>query len=184
MGEAADRVAVHVDALERPGRREHPLGLRAGSLLLLVEVIGAASSAAAPQPTMAGTFSNPARRARSWSPPTSSGSRRSPRRTSSAPTPGGPPILCALTLRRSAPSGPEVDRHVAGGLRGVDVDEHAPRTAGLHDLGHGLGGAHLVVAPLDVDERGVRPDRVEQRGGIDPALAVAADQGERRGGRS
>ena len=49
------------------------------------------------------TFSNPARRARSWSPPTSSGGSRSPRRTSSAPMPGGPPILWALTLSRSAP---------------------------------------------------------------------------------
>ena len=60
--------------------------------------------AAAPHPTMAGTFSNPARRARSWSPPTSRASRRRPRRTSRAPTPGGPPILCALTLMRSASS--------------------------------------------------------------------------------
>ena len=37
----------------------------------------------------------PARRARSWSPPTSSGRSRRPRRTSSAPTPGGPPSLWA-----------------------------------------------------------------------------------------
>ena len=59
---------------------------------------------AAPNPTHAGTFSMPARRARSCAPPTSNGSRRRPRRTSSAPAPFGPPSLCAVTEQRSASS--------------------------------------------------------------------------------
>ena len=58
---------------------------------------------AAPSPARAGTFSSPARRARSWSPPTSRGGSRRPWRTSRAPTPGGPPNLWALTDSRSAP---------------------------------------------------------------------------------
>ncbi len=49
----------------------------------------------------------------------------------------------------------ELDRHVPGGLRGVDVEEDASFVAGLRDLRHGLHGADLVVAPLHVDERGV-----------------------------
>ena len=52
---------------------------------------------------MPGTFSRPARLARSCSPPTSSGSRRRPRRTKIAPVPGGPPSLCPLIDRRSTP---------------------------------------------------------------------------------
>ena len=50
--------------------------------------------------------SSPARRPRSCSPPTSSGSNRLPRRTTSAPAPGTPPSLWALTLTRSASSAP------------------------------------------------------------------------------
>ena len=87
------RVAVDLD--RRPVTRPSP---EMRSVWLMASSASPASRsttapAAAPQPTMAGTFSNPARRARSWSPPTSSGGKRSPRRTSSAPTPGGPPIL-------------------------------------------------------------------------------------------
>ena len=44
-----------------------------------------------PTPGSAPTFSSPARRARSWSPPSNSGSSRRPRRTSNAPMPTGPP---------------------------------------------------------------------------------------------
>ena len=55
----------------------------------------------------------------------------------------------------------ERDGHVAGGLRGVDMDEHAPVAAGRHDVGHRLDRADLVIAPLHVDRAGVRADRVE-----------------------
>ena len=59
---------------------------------------------AAPRPTSWATGSRPARRARSWSPPTRSGGRRRPRRTSRAPVPAGPPSLWPLSDNRSAPS--------------------------------------------------------------------------------
>ena len=80
----------------------------------------------------------------------SSGRSRSPRRTSSAPTPCGPPSLWALTDMQVGAELVEVDRHVAGGLGGVDVDQHAPLPAGGHDLGDRLQRADLVVAPLQV----------------------------------
>ena len=63
-----------------------------------------ASRAATPNPTIAATFSVPARSCRSWGPPVSSERRRTPRRTQSAPTPPGPPSLCAESERRSTPS--------------------------------------------------------------------------------
>ena len=94
-----------------------------------VEPAVAARPQAAPKPTMAGTFSRPARRARSWSPPTSSGRSRSPRRTSSAPTPGGPAELVGADRQQVGAEVAEVDRHVPGGLGGVDVHEHAPLAA-------------------------------------------------------
>ena len=53
-------------------------------------ILAIAMRAATPIPTMPGTFSVPARRLRSWRPPVSSGSTRSPRRIQSAPTPFGP----------------------------------------------------------------------------------------------
>ena len=62
---------------------------------------------AAPKPTIAGTFSMPPRRARSCAPPTTNGGKRTPRRTSSAAAPFGPPNLCAVTDTRSAPSAPK-----------------------------------------------------------------------------
>ena len=66
----------------------------------------ASAAAAAPKARRAGSASSPARRPRSCSPPTRRGSNRLPRRTTSAPAPGTPPSLCALTLTRSAPSAP------------------------------------------------------------------------------
>ena len=55
-------------------------------------------------PAMAGTFSVPARRLRSWRPPVTNGSSRTPRRIHSAPMPFGPPNLCAEIVSRSTPS--------------------------------------------------------------------------------
>ena len=108
---------------------------------------------AAPKPTMAGTFSMPPRRARSWSPPTSSGSSRRPRRTSRAPTPLGPPSLCALTDIRSAPrSSKSIGTWPAGG-GGVDVHEHAASRHAATTSATGCTRADLVVGPLAVHER-------------------------------
>ena len=70
-----------------------------------------------------------------------------------------------------------------GGLRGVDVDEHAALAA-LRDHGlHRLQRADLVVAPLHVHERGVGPDRGHEGGGIDATLAVAAHEAQVVAGR-
>ena len=57
----------------------------------------AAASAAAPKPAMAATFSVPARRPISCPPPRNCAAMSVPRRTTSAPTPLGPPSLCAET---------------------------------------------------------------------------------------
>ena len=58
---------------------------------------------------------------------------RSPRRTSSAPAPFGPPNLCAVTEQRSAPSAAKSTGDVPGGRARVDVHDdvalaRAPRT--------------------------------------------------------
>ncbi len=63
-----------------------------------------ASAAAAPTPAMPGTFSVPARRPRSCPPPRTTGDNATPSRMYSAPTPLGPPNLCAATVSRSTPS--------------------------------------------------------------------------------
>ena len=62
------------------------------------------SAAAAPKPTMPATFSVPPRRRRSWPPPLTKAGRLTPSRTIRAPTPRGPPSLCAETTSVSAPS--------------------------------------------------------------------------------
>ena len=77
----------------------------------------------------------------------------------------------------------EVDGKVPGGLRGVDVDQHAALAA-LRDHGlHRLQRADLVVAPLNVHQRGVGPDRGHEGGGIDATLAVAAHEAQVVAGR-
>ena len=178
---ALARVAVDDHAVEVADRGEDTVG-QAPLLGRLAARAGRrrrARAAAAPKPAMAGRFSMPARRARSWSPPRSSGSM-----------PQAPPDQQRADARRAAelvgadrqqvgPEGPEVDRHPAGGLGRVDVHEHAPLAAGRHHLGDRLDGAHLVVAPLEVDERGVgrRSRRAARR--VDPADLVHPDGGDR-----
>ena len=135
----------------------------------------------------AGTFSSPARRARSWSPPTSSGASRRPRRTSSAPVPGGPPSLWPLTDSRSAPRSSKAIGHVPDRLGRVDVHEHAARRGSARRPRRtGWQGPDLVVAPLHVHERGVGTRRAARDlVRIDAAEAVDADDGHRsarRGG--
>ena len=66
----------------------------------------------------------------------------------------------------------EVDGHVAGRLGGVDVHEHVAFAAALRRPRRRLQRADLVVAPLQVDERGVGPDGVGDR--------VADRRGRRR----
>ena len=128
------------------------------------------------------TFSSPARRARSWSPPTSSGAQ-----------PQAPPHEQRADARRAAElvgadrhevgaERVEVDRHVPGGLGGVDVDEHAAVAARGHHLGRPAARADLVVAPLQVHERGVGSDRGEH--GVDVDAADARRRHDHRARRA
>ncbi len=71
-------------------------------------------SHAAPHPTMAGTFSKPARRARSWSPPTSRGRSRRPRAHEQRADAGRPAHLVGAHRQQVGAEVVEVDRHVAG----------------------------------------------------------------------
>ena len=129
-GRRVDRVAVDHHALDGGGAGHD--GRRSGSSAAAASaaIAGPARvSAAAPKPTMAGTFSMPARRARSCSPPTSSGRSRSPRRTSSAPARRAGRPSCGRYRQQVGAQPVEVDRHVAGGGGRVDVHQHAQLTA-------------------------------------------------------
>jgi hypothetical protein len=74
---------------------------------------------------------------------------------------------------------PEVDRHPADGLGGVDVDQHVALPAGGDHRFEVVAGADLVVAPLQVHDRRVVSDGGQQFVGIDPAAPVDADHGHR-----
>ena len=121
------RVAVHG---ARPSMAAsaggHPVG--EPSLLGSPRPSTSTAPAAAPNPTMAGTFSSPARRARSWSPPTSSGRSRRPAPHEQRAGAG----RTAELVRRSPTAGRRRGRRRRSGTwpaacGGVDVDEHAPR---------------------------------------------------------
>jgi hypothetical protein len=66
----------------------------------------------------------------------------------------------------------EIDGNVTGGRDCVHVDQYAPLPAGGDGIGHRLNGRDLVIAPLAVDEGGVRVDLVDQLLHVDVALAV------------
>ena len=85
--------------------------------------------------------------------------------------PRGPAELVAADRQQVGAEAPEVDRHPPDGLRRIDVHEHASVAAGRHHLGDRLDRAHLVVAPLQVDEGRVRTDRGEERTSGRPARA-------------
>ena len=69
----------------------------------------------------------------------------------------------------------EVDRRAARGLSCIDVNEHTALTAGAHHLADRLHGAHLVVAPLQMDQSGAGSHRGQDLVGIHPAHVVDAD---------
>jgi hypothetical protein len=71
--------------------------------------------------------------------------------------------------------GAEVDGHVARGLGGVDVHEHAALTALGDDGGDGLQRAHLVVAPLQVHHRRIGTQSSHYFVRIDAAQVIDAD---------
>jgi hypothetical protein len=101
--------------------------------------------AAAPKPTIPATFSVPARRPRSCGPPVASVVSASPRRIQSAPTPVGPPSLCADSERQSTPRRADVDRDAARRLRGVGV--HG-RSASRERAAISATGARLPTSPF------------------------------------
>ena len=72
-----------------------------------------ASSTATAKARIAGASRVPDRTSRSWPPPCSTGTRSAPLASSSAPTPTGPPILCAVMVSAVAPLPARLDRQLA-----------------------------------------------------------------------
>ena len=114
--------------------------------------------------------------ARSWSPPTSSGGRRSPRRTSRAPDAGRAAELVGAHRHQVGAELVEVDGHVPGGLGGVDVDEHAGARGTARRPRRPAGGCRPRGCPTGsapararAAMRGARP----RRGRSDPAPSTA-----------
>ena len=103
--------------------------------------------------TIAGMFSNPGARPDSRSSAGPWGANRVPLRTTSSPTPGGPPHLWALAVSsdQSPSTGPQPSDCAASTSSGTPAARH---TCG--HLGHRLLRAHLVVGGLEAGQRGVR----------------------------
>ena len=105
-----------------------------------------------------------------------SGSKRLPRRTTSAPAPGTPPSLWALTLTRSAP---RAARSIGTWPQAAAASTCTVTPASRHSATtscHRLQRPHLVVGPLAVHERGPgqsgRGQACRQGVGLDPPVAV------------
>ena len=78
--------------------------------------------------------------------------------------------------------GVEGDRQVAGGLGGIDVDEHPGGAAGRDDFRDRLQGADLVVRPLAVHQGGARSGRPRPCPSR-PVVEAPVVEGRRCGGR-
>ena len=86
-----------------------------------------------------------------------SGRSRSPRRTSSAPTPGGPPSLCARHGQQVGARGRRTRSARARRPAAASTWTSTPRSRqAATTSATGCTRADLVVAPLDVDERRCR----------------------------
>ena len=122
----------------QPGRGPGRSG-RAGSAASASRAPSAGRTAAAPKPAIAGTVSSPARRARSWSPPTQQRSRRRPAaHEQRADARAGRRACGRDTDSRSAPRSSKAIGTWPAACGGVDVHEHAALAAGGDDLGHRL----------------------------------------------
>ena len=130
----------------------------------------AAAAASAP-----GTSSKPGTRRFSRSSSGSGDRHRVFLRTTSTPTPGGPPHLCATGRQQRPATG---DRHPAGGLRGVHEQRHPCRAARLGDLRHRLERADLVVGRLQAGQRRVGPQRRGELLRVDAARTADAHRGD------
>ena len=94
---------------------------------------------------MPATFSVPARRRRSWPPPLIRARPATPSRSTSAPTPLGPPILCAESVIMSAPSAPKSSGSLAGDLNRIGMQKTARLMDDLGSFSDRLDGAGFVV---------------------------------------
>ena len=76
-----------------------------------------------------------------------------PSARTSAPTPLGPPILCADNVRRSAPNAAHIKRDFAERLDRIDVQKPARRVNDLGRRRDGLDGAGFVIGQHDRHQR-------------------------------
>ena len=158
MGEPVDGVAVDADAVEVGGRRRAPgrCSRRASAASAAERRRSASAAQAAPKPTMAGTFSMPARRARSWSPPTQQRvEAQAPAHEQRADARRPAELVGADRQqvgaeRRRSRSGTWPAAWAASTCTSTPRSRQAATTSAT-----GWRGADLVVAPLHVDERGV-----------------------------
>ena len=108
------------------------------------------ASAAAPKPAMPATFSVPAARAALLAAAVDQRIADAGHRALiSAPTPCGPPILCADSVIRSAPSALKSQGIRPGALHRIDMQEAASRVHDRRHLGDRLDHAGLVVGEHD-----------------------------------
>ena len=137
-------------------------------------MLAAARSQATPMPAIEATFSVPARRPRSWWPPTIRGRILVPLRTYKAPTPLGACSLWPERENRSTVEDLQVQRQLARRLHPVHMEDRAVL---LDDCPDGLGVEDhpgLVVGHHDRDDGGVLPQgpaefvQVQMAGLVDP----------------
>ena len=113
------------------------------------------ASAAAPKPAMPATVLG-AGAATGFLPAAErSATNGAPARTTSAPTPGGPPSLWADEAEIVDAEAVQVDRHLAGGLHRIAMHQRAGVAGDAHDLGHRLQHAGLVVGEHHRHQRGL-----------------------------
>ncbi len=120
------------------------------------------SSAAAPNAIAAATFSSPARRARSWSPP--SDERVEPQAASHEQRADArwTAELGGVHRHQVDTRLVERDRHVPSGRGGIDVEQHTALSARDAHLVDRLERCHLVVGELAVHERDVAAEQGRQ----------------------
>ena len=158
-----------LDAPGAPGRRAGPPTRAAWSACCLT-----ASSTAAAKPAIAGVSMVPERMSRSWPPPCTSGVTSSSRRTTSAPTPYGPPTLCPVRVSASTPeaaksTGTEPTACTASVCTGMPCSAAISTTSST-----GCEGADLVVGPHHRDQgdrAGIALDGLAQRVDVEAARA-------------
>ena len=165
VGHPLDGIAQHGHLVHRAGRLDHVLRPPAtGPRISSSSRPGVArASAAAPKPMAATTFSMPARRARSWSPPTRT-ARAQPAADDQGPDAGRSAQLVGGHRHQIGAEPVEIDGQVPGGHDRVDMDRQAGGAAVLDHGRHRLDGADLVVGPLAVDQ-GRGPAVVDLRAG-------------------